>query len=145
MRPSLVPPCQPCSQTTRSGTTPTCVTASHTWCLSSGWDFDVFQIITIRHHYIPIIMSWSFSFVWSRLHFQLPGRKQMAALGSESSGMESCSLESAQQFLQESLARVSILQNLDSPGAQDLLDFTIRSKNTGLHSVAIFYEADVCW
>lgn len=50
----------------------------------------------------------------------------MAALGSESSGMESCSLEAAQQFIQESLARVSILQNLDSPGAQDLLDFTIR-------------------
>lgn len=42
--------------------------------------------------------------------------------------MEFCSLESAQQFLQESLTRVSILQSLDSPGAQDLLDFTIRSE-----------------
>lgn len=55
----------------------------------------------------------------------------MAALGSESSGMESFSLESAQQFLQESLTRVRNLQNLDSTGAQDLLDFTIRSDTLG--------------
>lgn len=63
----------------------------------------------------------------------------MAALGSESSGMESCSLESAQQFLQESLVRVSILQNLDSPGAQDLLDFTIRSETQGYTVVLCSY------
>lgn len=65
----------------------------------------------------------------------------MASLGSESSAMESCSLDSAQQFLQESLARVTILQNLDSPGAQDLLDFTIRSETQGFTQspVAYFY------
>uniref|UniRef100_A0A8C1I9N2 Integrator complex subunit 4 n=1 Tax=Cyprinus carpio TaxID=7962 RepID=A0A8C1I9N2_CYPCA len=35
-------------------------------------------------------------------------------------------LESAQNFLQDSLVRVSALQNLETPGAQDLLEFTIR-------------------
>lgn len=68
----------------------------------------------------------------------------MAALGLDSSRMESCSLESAQQFLQESLARVSILHNLDSPGAQDLLDFTIRSEtqlNTWSVTCGCFDEA----
>ncbi|KAM3616661.1 uncharacterized protein V6R79_021426 [Siganus canaliculatus] len=36
------------------------------------------------------------------------------------------SVESAQLFLQQSLNRVSTIQNLEAPGAQDLLDFTIR-------------------
>ncbi|TSR87334.1 Integrator complex subunit 4 [Bagarius yarrelli] len=76
---------------------------------------------------------------------RLPGRKQMASLGSESSGMESCSLESAQQFLQESLTRVSNLQNLDSVGAQDLLDFTIRDlKRLGMLQTELAGSADFC-
>uniref|UniRef100_A0A4W4HIQ0 Integrator complex subunit 4 n=1 Tax=Electrophorus electricus TaxID=8005 RepID=A0A4W4HIQ0_ELEEL len=57
---------------------------------------------------------------------RLPGRKQVAGTSSETSGVGAGSLESAQHFLQESLARVSTLQNLDSPGAQELLHFTIR-------------------
>ncbi|XP_068572746.1 integrator complex subunit 4 [Cebidichthys violaceus] len=36
------------------------------------------------------------------------------------------SVESAQLFLQQSLNRVSTIQNLEAPGAQDLLNFTIR-------------------
>ncbi|KAJ8256789.1 hypothetical protein COCON_G00189410 [Conger conger] len=44
---------------------------------------------------------------------------------SESSGPAS-SLESAQQFLQDSLSRVCTVQHLEAPGAQDLLEFTIR-------------------
>jgi len=57
---------------------------------------------------------------------QLPGRKQTASL--EASGVGSGSLVSAQNFLQDSLIRVSALQNLETPGAQDLLEFTIRLK-----------------
>ncbi|XP_060779458.1 integrator complex subunit 4 [Neoarius graeffei] len=76
---------------------------------------------------------------------RLPGRKQMAALGLDSSRMESCSLESAQQFLQESLARVNILHNLDSPGAQDLLDFTIRDlQRLGMLQTELAGTADFC-
>lgn len=59
MQQSLVPPCQPCSQTTPSVTMPTCVTASRIWCLSSGWDFGV----AIRHHYISIILFSSKSLI----------------------------------------------------------------------------------
>uniref|UniRef100_A0AAY5ESY8 Integrator complex subunit 4 n=1 Tax=Electrophorus electricus TaxID=8005 RepID=A0AAY5ESY8_ELEEL len=51
---------------------------------------------------------------------------RVAGTSSETSGVGAGSLESAQHFLQESLARVSTLQNLDSPGAQELLHFTIR-------------------
>uniref|UniRef100_A0A8C1BT22 Integrator complex subunit 4 n=1 Tax=Cyprinus carpio carpio TaxID=630221 RepID=A0A8C1BT22_CYPCA len=59
-------------------------------------------------------------------HLRLPGRKQTASSGLEASGVGSGSLESAQNFLQDSLVRVSALQNLETPGAQDLLEFTIR-------------------
>uniref|UniRef100_A0A673G345 Integrator complex subunit 4 n=1 Tax=Sinocyclocheilus rhinocerous TaxID=307959 RepID=A0A673G345_9TELE len=59
-------------------------------------------------------------------HLRLPGRKQTASSGLEASGVGSGSLESAQNFLQDSLIRVSALQNLETPGAQDLLEFTIR-------------------
>lgn len=57
---------------------------------------------------------------------RLPGRKQMFGLESPDSGSGSGSVESAQLFLQQSLGRVSTIQNLETPGAQDLLDFTIR-------------------
>ncbi|MBN3309563.1 INT4 protein, partial [Amia calva] len=54
---------------------------------------------------------------------RLPGRKLVCV--SDSSGIAS-SVESSQQFLQESLARVCTIQHLEAQGAQDLLDFTIR-------------------
>lgn len=59
-------------------------------------------------------------------HLRLPGRKQTASSGVEASGVGSGSLESAKNFLQDSLVRISALQNLETPGAQDLLEFTIR-------------------
>uniref|UniRef100_A0A3Q2W963 Integrator complex subunit 4 n=1 Tax=Haplochromis burtoni TaxID=8153 RepID=A0A3Q2W963_HAPBU len=57
---------------------------------------------------------------------RLPGRKQVYGLDSVDSGPGSGSVESAQLFLQQSLNRVSTIQNLEAPGAQDLLDLTIR-------------------
>ncbi|XP_076846928.1 integrator complex subunit 4 [Brachyhypopomus gauderio] len=76
---------------------------------------------------------------------RLPGRKQVAGLGSETSGLGSSSLESAQHFLQESLARVSTLQNLDSPGAQELLHFTIRDlQRLGELQTELAGSADFC-
>nr|XP_015197048.1 PREDICTED: integrator complex subunit 4 [Lepisosteus oculatus] len=54
---------------------------------------------------------------------RLPGQKLVSV--SDSSSMGS-SVESSQQFLQDSLARVCTIQHLEAPGAQDLLDFTIR-------------------
>uniref|UniRef100_A0A8C8GS82 Integrator complex subunit 4 n=1 Tax=Oncorhynchus tshawytscha TaxID=74940 RepID=A0A8C8GS82_ONCTS len=57
---------------------------------------------------------------------RLPGRKQAPG----GSGIEgSRSVESAQLFLQQSLSRVSTIQNLQDPGAQDLLNFTISVKS----------------
>ncbi|XP_068173263.1 integrator complex subunit 4 [Antennarius striatus] len=53
---------------------------------------------------------------------RLPGRRLDLVDSSRGSG----SVESAQLFLQQSLNRVSTIQNLEAPGAQDLLDFTIR-------------------
>ncbi|XP_064880588.1 integrator complex subunit 4-like isoform X1 [Oncorhynchus nerka] len=59
---------------------------------------------------------------------RLPGRKQAPG----GSGIEgSRSVESAQLVLQQSLSRVSTIQNLQDPGAQDLLNFTI----THTHSI----------
>uniref|UniRef100_A0A3P8PU14 Integrator complex subunit 4 n=1 Tax=Astatotilapia calliptera TaxID=8154 RepID=A0A3P8PU14_ASTCA len=57
---------------------------------------------------------------------RLPGRKQVYGLDSVDSGPGSGSVESAQLFLQQSLNRVSTIQNLEAPGAQDLLDLTTR-------------------
>uniref|UniRef100_A0AAZ3RP70 Integrator complex subunit 4 n=1 Tax=Oncorhynchus tshawytscha TaxID=74940 RepID=A0AAZ3RP70_ONCTS len=54
---------------------------------------------------------------------RLPGRTQAPGVsGIEGSG----SVESAQLFLQQSLSRISTIHNLQDPGAQDLLNFTIR-------------------
>ncbi|KAF7650202.1 hypothetical protein LDENG_00129850 [Lucifuga dentata] len=55
---------------------------------------------------------------------RLPGRKQVSGLDSVDSGC--VSVESAQLFLHQSLNRVGTIQNLEAPGAQDLLNFTIR-------------------
>lgn len=78
------------------------------WCMLSS--------LYIQFNYVPYL----------RCSSQLPGRKQTAGSGLEVSGVGSGSLESAQNFLQDSLIRVSALQNLETPGAQDLLEFTIR-------------------
>ncbi|KTF77987.1 hypothetical protein cypCar_00042700 [Cyprinus carpio] len=67
-----------------------------------------------------------YAYLRDSLSHLLPGRKQTASSGLEASGVGSGSLESAQNFLQDSLVRVSALQNLETPGAQDLLEFTIR-------------------
>lgn len=82
-------------------------------------------------------ISWVLPMAWacvgglaSSFHvlcvLQLPGKKLISGLGSEVCGLVSGSVESARLFLQDSLARVSMLQSLEAPGAQDLLDFTIR-------------------
>lgn len=51
----------------------------------------------------------------------------------------SASVESPQLFLQQSLNRVSTIQNLEEPGAQELLDLTIRyshnSISNGCHAL----------
>ncbi|XP_008284138.1 integrator complex subunit 4 [Stegastes partitus] len=57
---------------------------------------------------------------------RLPGRKQVYGLDSVDSGSGSGSVESSQLFLQQSLNRVSTIQNLEAAGAPDLLDLTIR-------------------
>ncbi|XP_046891780.1 integrator complex subunit 4 isoform X2 [Hypomesus transpacificus] len=57
---------------------------------------------------------------------RLPGRKQMFGLEGAAAASGSGSVEAAEQFLQQSLSRVSTIHNLETPGAQDLLDLTIR-------------------
>ncbi|MEQ2157857.1 Integrator complex subunit 4, partial [Goodea atripinnis] len=52
--------------------------------------------------------------------------KQVYSLDSVDSGCGSGSVESAKLFLQQSLNRISTIQNLETTGAQDLLNFTIR-------------------
>ncbi|XP_051254528.1 integrator complex subunit 4 [Dicentrarchus labrax] len=55
------------------------------------------------------------------------------------------SVESAQLFLQQSLNRVSTIQNLEAPGAQDLLDFTIRDlRRLGELQTELAGAADFC-
>lgn len=55
------------------------------------------------------------------------------------------SVESAQLFLQQSLNRISTIQNLEAPGAQDLLDFTIRDlRRLGELQTELAGAADFC-
>ncbi|XP_070762148.1 integrator complex subunit 4 [Enoplosus armatus] len=55
------------------------------------------------------------------------------------------SVESAQLFLQQSLNRVSTIQNLEASGAQDLLDFTIRDlQRLGELQTELAGSADFC-
>ncbi|KAM9317897.1 integrator complex subunit 4 [Pholidichthys leucotaenia] len=76
---------------------------------------------------------------------RLPGRKQVCGLDSVDSGSGSGSVESAQVFLQQSLDRVSTIQNLETPGAQDLLDFTIRDlERLGELQPELAGSADFC-
>ncbi len=87
---------------------------------------DFFQKQTNKNKIIVILFDQFNSLLCLWCWSQLPGRKQTASSGLEASGVGSGSLESAQNFLQDSLIRVSALQNLETPGAQDLLEFTIR-------------------
>ncbi|CAN9493056.1 unnamed protein product [Ophioblennius macclurei] len=76
---------------------------------------------------------------------RLPGRKQVYGLDSLDSGSGSGSVEAAQVFLQQSLNRVSTIQNLEAPGAQDLLDFTIRDlRRLGELQTELAGAADFC-
>ncbi|XP_071398390.1 integrator complex subunit 4 isoform X2 [Centroberyx affinis] len=76
---------------------------------------------------------------------RLPGRKQLYGLDSVDSGCGSGSVESARLFLQQSLNRVSTIQNLEAPGAQDLLDFTIRDlQRLGELQTELAGAADFC-
>ncbi|KAM8905119.1 integrator complex subunit 4 [Spinachia spinachia] len=55
------------------------------------------------------------------------------------------SVESAQLFLQQSLNRVSTIQNLEVPGAQELLNFTIRDlQRLGELQMELVGAADFC-
>ncbi|XP_017286580.1 integrator complex subunit 4 [Kryptolebias marmoratus] len=76
---------------------------------------------------------------------RLPGRKQVYSLDSVDSSSGSGSVESAQLFLQQSLNRVGTIQNLESPGAQDLLNFTIRDlQRLGELQTELAGAADFC-
>ncbi|XP_063061421.1 integrator complex subunit 4 [Engraulis encrasicolus] len=76
---------------------------------------------------------------------RLPGKKLTLGVGSEASGLCSGSVESAHLFLQDSLSRVSMLQSLEAPGAQDLLDFTIRDlQRLGELQTELAGSADFC-
>lgn len=76
---------------------------------------------------------------------RLPGRKQVSGLDPVDSGHGSGSVESAQVFLQQSLNRVSTIQNLEAAGAQDLLNFTIRDlRRLGELQTELAGAADFC-
>ncbi|KAM9853684.1 integrator complex subunit 4 [Aulostomus maculatus] len=76
---------------------------------------------------------------------RLPGRKQVHGLDSANSGCASSSVEAAQLFLQQSLNRISTIQNLETPGAQDLLIFTIRDlQRLGELQTELAGAADFC-
>ncbi|XP_061637887.1 integrator complex subunit 4 isoform X2 [Phyllopteryx taeniolatus] len=72
---------------------------------------------------------------------RLPGRKQVHGLDSA----DCQGVESAQLFLQQSLDRVSTIQNLEAPGAQDLLIFIIRDlQRLGQLQTELAGAADFC-
>lgn len=76
---------------------------------------------------------------------RLPGRKLVYCLDSADSGCGSGSVESAQLFLQQSLNRISTIQNLEAPGGQDLLNFTIRDlQRLGELQTELAGAADFC-
>ncbi|XP_047247325.1 integrator complex subunit 4 isoform X2 [Girardinichthys multiradiatus] len=76
---------------------------------------------------------------------RLPGRKQVYSLDSVDSGCGSASVESAKLFLQQSLNRISTIQNLETTGAQDLLNFTIRDlQRLGELQTELAGAADFC-
>nr|XP_046244100.1 integrator complex subunit 4 [Scatophagus argus] len=78
-------------------------------------------------------------------HLVPPLRLPGSGLDLVDSRYGSGSVESAQLFLQQSLNRVSTIQNLEAPGAQDLLDFTIRDlRRLGELQTELAGAADFC-
>uniref|UniRef100_A0A671UCT1 Integrator complex subunit 4 n=1 Tax=Sparus aurata TaxID=8175 RepID=A0A671UCT1_SPAAU len=78
-------------------------------------------------------------------HLVPPLRLPGSGLDVVDSRCGSGSVESAQLFLQQSLIRVSTIQNLEAPGAQDLLDFTIRDlRRLGELQTELAGAADFC-
>ncbi|KAM9359091.1 integrator complex subunit 4-like [Symphorus nematophorus] len=78
-------------------------------------------------------------------HLVPPLRLPGSGLDLVDSRCGSGSVESAQLFLQQSLNRVSTIQNLEAPGAQDLLDFTIRDlQRLGELQTELAGAADFC-
>ncbi|XP_074536533.1 integrator complex subunit 4 [Halichoeres trimaculatus] len=78
-------------------------------------------------------------------HLVPPLRLPGSGLDLVDSSCRSGSVESAQLFLQQSLSRVSTIQNLEAPGAQDLLDFTIRDlRRLGELQTELAGAADFC-
>ncbi|CAJ1066328.1 LOW QUALITY PROTEIN: integrator complex subunit 4-like [Xyrichtys novacula] len=78
-------------------------------------------------------------------HLVPPLRLPGSGLDLVDSSCGSGSVESAQVFLQQSLNRVNTIQNLDAPGAQDLLDFTIRDlRRLGELQTELAGAADFC-
>uniref|UniRef100_A0A8C8I7Y3 Integrator complex subunit 4 n=1 Tax=Oncorhynchus tshawytscha TaxID=74940 RepID=A0A8C8I7Y3_ONCTS len=63
-----------------------------------------------------------YTYLRDSLSHLVPPLRAPGVSGIEGSG----SVESAQLFLQQSLSRISTIHNLQDPGAQDLLNFTIR-------------------
>lgn len=77
--------------------------------------------------------------------FRRPSQLLCAVLQLPGSGLDlvdsrygSASVESPQLFLQQSLNRVSTIQNLEAPGAQELLDLTIRCTYSHTAALATF-------
>lgn len=76
---------------------------------------------------------------------RLPGRKQPYCLDSVGSASAPGSVESAQVFLQQSLHRVESIRTLEAPGAQDLLNLTIRDlQRLGELQTELAGAADFC-
>lgn len=75
MQRRLVPPCQPCSQTTRFVTTRTYVTASRTSCLSSGWDPEPF----LQYFSYRVFLSFSSFNLSSAFSYQAGSRRRVWA------------------------------------------------------------------
>lgn len=100
----------------------------------------LFSDHTFRHY---AYLSDSLSHLVPAL--RLPGRKQASSLDQPGSTSGCGSVESAQMFLQQSLNRVNTIQNLDTPGSQDLLDFTIRDlQRLGELQTELAGAADFC-
>ncbi|CAF94968.1 unnamed protein product, partial [Tetraodon nigroviridis] len=78
-------------------------------------------------------------------HLVPPLRLPGSGLDLEDSRGAWASVESPQLFLQQSLSRVSTIQNLEAPGAQELLDLTIRDlRRLGELQTELEGSADFC-
>lgn len=103
------------------------------WCPSMP---ALFSDHTFRHYaYLRDSLS----------HLVPPLRLHGRGLDLAESHCGSGSVEAAQSFLQQSLNRVSTIQNLEAPGALDLLDLTIRDlRRLGELQTELLGAADFC-